>query len=207
MNKYREKIITYIGGDMTPDERAQFEKVISSDPGLKKEIEKIKNSLSEMKADSTPDADESYFINILPEFYERNSKKKKFNVKKLVYYLSPAAVTIIILIFLFYPGKTANLTDTKDLSQGMTESDLNEILNPYDSEYSLNDLMNYATPKTDSIVNNLVRDELDISSKSVDKLLTDNYTNTSELLNSLDENQANELYSQLINKDIIKGAR
>lgn len=206
MNKYIEKIVAYIDGNMTDDERTQFEKIISSDTGVQKEIEEIKKSLSAMKTDSTPKVEETYFINLLPEFYQRQTGKKKFKLRKLTYYLSPAAAAII-LMFIFYPGKTTNLDVSKDLSQEITESDLNEVLNPYETTYSLNDLMSFATSTTDSIVNNLVSDELDISSKSVDKMLTDNYTNTNELLNSLDENQANELYSQLINKDIIKGAR
>jgi hypothetical protein len=206
MNKYIEKIVAYIDGNMTDDERTQFEKIISSDTGVQKEIEEIKKSLSAMKTDSTPEVEETYFINLLPEFYQRQTGKKKFKLRKLTYYLSPAAAAII-LMFIFYPGKTTNLDVSKDLSQEITESDLNEVLNPYETTYSLNDLMSFATSTTDSIVNNLVSDELDISSKSVDKMLTDNYTNTNELLNSLDENQANELYSQLINKDIIKGAR
>ena len=206
MNKYIEKIVAHIDGNMTDDERTQFEKIISSDTGVQKEIEEIKKSLSAMKTDSTPEVEETYFINLLPEFYQRQPGKKKFKLRKLTYYLSPAAAAII-LMFIFYPGKTTNLDVSKDLSQEITESYLNEVLNPYETTYSLNDLMSFATSTTDSIVNNLVSDELDISSKSVDKMLTDNYTNTNELLNSLDENQANELYSQLINKDIIKGAR
>jgi len=206
MNKYRDKIFAYIDGSMTDDERTQFEKIISSDTGLQIEIEEIRKSLLVMKTDSTPDVDETYFINLLPEFYQRQTGKKKFKLKKLAYYLSPAAAAVILML-IFYPGKTTNLDVSKDLSQEITESDLNEVLNPYETNYSLNDLMSFATSTTDSIVNNLVSDELDLSSKSVDKMLTDNYTNTNELLNSLDESQANELYSQLINKDIIKGAR
>lgn len=207
MNKQRERIIAYLDGSMADDEMLQFEKVVGGNIQLQKEVEDLRSMLSSLKAGAEPSIDESYFINMLPEFHRRHSNKKKFLFSKLAYSLSTVAAVVLILFIIFNPGKTTEYKNIQELSTNLSEQEINEALDPYENRYSLNDLVSPASSKTDSIVNNLVEDELNLSSNSVDNKVAEKYLNTDELLSSLNENEANELYSQLINTDIIKGAR
>ncbi len=207
MNNNRKKIITYLDDSMTPEEKILFEKELEDSRELRKELLDFRLLAETIKKDAEPSVNESYFINILPEFYSRKSKKKKFTIPRIAYSLTAAAAVILIIFFIFNPLKSSEYTNTNELSINLTDQEMNKTLNGYDNPYSLNDLMNSATPKTDSIVNNMVKDELDLSSATIDKSVVDQYINTDELLDSINDNEANELYSQLINKDIINGAR
>ena len=206
MNKRREQILKYLDGSMTGEEKLHFEKDLESNPDLRNETGRMKNFLSEIKAGSEPDTNETYFINMLPEFYARKEKKKKFNFSKVAYSLSTVAAVVLIMFILFKPSGTINYSSLNDLSRSLTDSELNTALNEYTERYSINDLISSASTGTDSIVSDMVASELDLSG-TVDRNITDNYVNTDELLNSLDESEANELYSQLINEDIIKGVK
>jgi hypothetical protein len=191
---------------MSEEEKLHFEKILANDPDLQNETGQMRNFLSAMKADAEPDTEEAYFINMLPKFYSRHSKERKFKLSNLAYSLSTAAAVVLILFVIFRPGGKANLSTLNDINAKLTESELNETLNLYADQFSLSDLMNSASAKTDSIVSDMVADELDLSG-SIDKTVADKYINTDELLSSIDETQANKLYSQLINENIIKGMK
>ncbi len=202
MNR-REQVIRYLDSQMNEEEKLHFEKMLAGDRELKKETERIRNLLLDTKTDAEPEADESYFINMLPEFHSRQSKKKKFSFAKLAYSLSTAAAIVLIVFILFKPGNSVNYTNLADLSKSLTENEIDETLSQYEGDYTLSDLAGSATAKTDSLVSNIVADELDLT-PSAKSDVADRYLNTDELISSLDESQANELYSQLINEDIIK---
>jgi len=206
MNKGKENIIRYIDGEMNEEEKLQFEKMMTEDPWLENETDRVRTLLSEMKASAAPDINETYFINILPEFYSRKSKKKRFIFSRLAYTLSTAAAVILLVFLIFKPGTSVDYSNLNDLSKSFTDSDLNEILNQYADQYSISELAGSATTKTDSIVSNLMADELDLSG-SAEGSVAEKYLDTDELLSSIDESEANELYSQLINEDIIKGEK
>ena len=206
MNKRNEQIIKYLDGNLTEKEKLHFEEILKNDPQLKRETERVKYLISEMKSDAEPEADESYFINMLPEFNARKEKKKKFIFSKIAYSLSTVAAVILILFLVFKPSGTINYSNLTELSKNLTDSELNEAFNEFGDQYSINDLMSSAPAAADSIVSNMVADELDLSA-SADKTIADKYLSTDDLLSSINEAEANELYSQLINEDIIKGAR
>jgi hypothetical protein len=207
MNNNRRKIIAYIDGNMNPDEKLLFEKELENNENLRKEVREVKLFLAGTKKDGEPPVNESYFINILPEFNSRQLSKRKFHIPVMAYSVTGIAAVIVILFFIFNPLRTSENLDTKELSVNLTEQEMNETLNQYEDPYSNNEIMNSATSVTDSIVNSMVKNELDLSSGSIDKTITERYITTEDLLGSLNENEANELYSQLINEDIINGAR
>lgn len=206
MNKRNEQILKYIDGSLSEEERLNFEEILANDLVLKKDTEKVKNLISGMKADGEPDTDESYFINMLPEFYTRNEKMKRFVFSKIAYSLSTVAAVILILFLVFKPSSTIDYSNLNELSRSLTDNELNAALKEYADPYSINDLIGTASAKTDSIVSNLVADELDLTS-SENKAIADTYLNMDDLLGSINESEANELYAQLINEDIIKGVK
>ncbi len=205
MNK-REQIIRYIDGQMNEEERLHFETMLADDRELQEETGRVRNLLSETKRESEPETDENYFINILPEFHSHMTKKKKFHFAKLAYSLSTAAAIILLVFLLFKPGSTNTYSNLTDLGNTLTESELNETLNLYSDDFSISELAGSASAKTDSIVSNIVADELELT-PSAQNTVAERYLNTDELLSSINESEANELYSQLINEDIIKEVR
>ena len=205
MNR-KEQIIKYLDGQMNEEERLHFEKMMTGDRELQKETDRVRNLLSAAKLNAEPEADETYFINMLPEFHSRRANKKKFHFAKLAYSLSTAAAVVLLLFILFKPGSTVNYSSLADLSKSFTENEINQTLNEYSNDYTISELASSAPAKTDSIVSNIVADELDLT-PSAETAAADRYLNMDEILSSIDESEANELYSQLINEDIIKGEK
>lgn len=205
MNR-REQVINYLDGQMNVEEKLQFEKRLAGDLELQKETEKVRNLLSAAKASAEPDTNENYFISMLPEFHSRQAKKKKFHFAKFAYSLSTAAAVILLLFILFKPGSTNTYSNLTDLGNTLTESEINETLNQYSNDFSISELAGSASEKTDSIVSNIVADELELT-PSLENTVADRYLSTDEILGSINESEANELYSQLINEDIIKEVR
>ncbi|HEY6906261.1 MAG TPA: hypothetical protein VI230_02285 [Ignavibacteriaceae bacterium] len=201
-----EQIVKYLDGRMNEAEKLHFEEILAEDPDLRKRTARIRYVLSSLKSDAEPAADETYFVNMLPGFYSRLGKRKKFLISKLAYSLSTAAAVVITLFVILRSGSEINVPDLNDINTKLSEKELNETLNQYSDNSSLGDLMNSASAETDSIVTDMVSDELDLSGLA-DKTVADKYINTDELLSSIDENEANQLYSQLINEDIIKGMK
>jgi len=204
MNK-NEEVIRYLDGQMNEEEKLHFEKMLTGDPELRLEIDRVRNFLSGIKSDAEPETDETYFINMLPEFHARQTRKQKFHFAKLAYSLSTAAALVLIVFLIFRPASSVNYSNLTELGS-LTENEINETLNQYAGDYSISELAGSASAKTDSIVSNIVANELELT-PSTESAVADRYLNTDELLNSIDESEANELYSQLINEDIIKGER
>ncbi len=204
MNK-QEQVIRYLDGQMNEEEKLHFEKMLTDDPELRTETNRVRNLLADTKAGASPETDETYFINMLPEFHLRRTKKQKFHFAKLAYSLSTAAALVLIVFLIFRPGNTVNYSNLTEPGS-LTENEINETLNQYAGDYSISELAGSASAKTDSIVSNIVANELELT-PSTESAVADRYLNTDELLSSIDESEANELYSQLINEDIIKGER
>lgn len=205
MNR-REQIIKYLDGQMSEEEKLQFEKMLAGDGELQKETDKVRNMLSVAKTNAEPEVDETYFINMLPEFHARRSKKKKIHFAKIAYSLSTAAAVVLLVFVLFKPGSQNSYTDLADLSKSFSQTEIDETINQYAGDYSISELAGSVPAKTDSIVTNIIADELDLT-PSGENAVAERYFNTDEILSSIDESEANELYSQLINEDIIKGER
>lgn len=205
MNR-REQIIKYLDGQMSEEEKLQFEKMLAGDGELQKETDKVRNMLSAAKTNAEPEVDETYFINMLPEFHARRSKKKKIHFAKIAYSLSTAAAVVLLVFVLFKPGSQNSYTDLADLSKSFSQTEIDETINQYAGDYSISELAGSVPAKTDSIVTNIIADELDLT-PSGENAVAERYFNTDEILSSIDESEANELYSQLINEDIIKGER
>src|SRR5574338_1109051 len=201
-----EQIVKYLDGKMNEAEKLHFEEILAEDPDLRKRTARMRNVISSLKSDAEPAADETYFVNMLPVFYSRLGKKKKFLISKLAYSLSTAAAVVITLFVILRSGSEINVPDLNEINAKLSEKELNETLNQYSDNNSLGDLMNSASAETDSIVTDMVSDELVLSGLA-DKTVADKYINTDELLSSIDENEANQLYSQLINEDINKGMK
>ncbi len=203
MNK-REQVIRYLDGQMNEEEKLHFENLLTDDRELQNEINKVRTLLSVTRADAGPQTEETYFINMLPEFHSHHIKKKKFHFSKLAYSLSTAAAVVLLLFIIFKPGSTVNYSSLAELSKSFSENEIDETLNQYSSDYSLRELAGSASARTDSIVSNIFADELELT-PSAENEVAAKYLYPDELLSSINETQANELYSQLINEDIIKG--
>ena len=207
MMNSREKIIAYIDDGLNEKEKIQFEKELGSDKKLSEEFNSVKKKLDHLKSTAEPDTDETYFINLLPQFYLNKSKKKKFVFSKIAYSLSTAVAIILIMFIIFKPGTSNDFPNLTELSSNITEQELDETLNQYSDQYTMDDLLSNVPTGTDSLVNNMVAKELELSNNSIDKSVADQYLNTDDLLSSLNDKEINELYSQLANEDFINGAK
>jgi hypothetical protein len=207
MIKQREKIIAYIDGILIDTEKLQFEEELKKNSELQNEVEKTRKLLTELKSAAEPSVDEMYFVNILPQFYLNQSKNKRFIFSKIAYSLSTVVAVSIILFFIFKPGSSLDYSSLSEISKNLTSQELNETLEQYSDEYSMDDLLSNIPTGTDSLVNNMVAKELDLPNSSINNSIADQYINTDDLLSSLNDREVNELYSRLVNEDFINGEK
>jgi len=103
MKTNKDKILKYLSGLMTDDERIKFEEEISASPGVKEELNRIKMALADFNI-SEDILDERYFAGLIPKVRRKLDKLTEPSSLRKLYYLVPTVTAAVIGgIFLFRP--------------------------------------------------------------------------------------------------------
>lgn len=189
-----EKILQYLDGQLTKDEKILFEKELNSSPELKKKYEEYISVQSKLNEFKDIKVDETYFNRIVPEFRKRlEIKKKTRRIFSFSFVNSLAA--IILLYFVLSPnGNNLNLDEAV---KNWTENDFNYAIEYVDQQNSGFDIIDdYNTTEIDSVISSMLTDELNLSNNST-VYNTIDYNTLSTQMNS---NDINDLYKEILNK-------
>jgi hypothetical protein len=192
-------IILYLDNQMTDKEKIEFEELLKNSPDLKERFLKISSSLDIVKSTSNPEYEEYYFNNILPEFRRRAGQKEKSGRSFMPRFAAAVSgigvVALLLFIFVFNSNINNNIN-------GLNELDFAELENIF-SSYPLSDQISSYYGITGGEI-----------SERIDSLITQNYLlagsagiylEYNSVLRSISDEDADLIYSQLINKDIISG--
>lgn len=189
-----EKILQYLDGQLTKDEKILFEKELNSSPELKKKYEEYISVQSKLNEFKDIKVDETYFNRIVPEFRKRlEIKKKTRRIFSFSFVNSLAA--IILLYFVLSPnGNNLNLDEAV---KNWTENDFNYAIEYVDQQNSGFDIIDdYNTTEIDSVISSMLTDELNLSNNStVYNTIDYNILNT-----QMNSNDINDLYKEILNK-------
>ena len=189
-----EKILQYLDGQLTKDEKILFEKELNSSPELKKKYEEYISVQSKLNEFKDIKVDETYFNRIVPEFRNRLEIKKKTR-RIFLFSFTNSLAAIIILYFVLSPnGNNLNLDEAV---KNWTENDFNYAIEYVDQQNSGFDIIDdYNTTEIDSVISSMLTDELNLSNNST-VYNTIDYNTLSTQMNS---NDINDLYKEILNK-------
>lgn len=138
MKKINEKILKYLSGLMNDEEKNAFERDMEKSDKLQAEFNSVKNMLEDLTV-SGVEADEKYFVNLIPKTRERIEKGIKRKSNKWIYYLAPA-LPVILAVVILYNLNNKNMRDNYlELAEAVVKNlDGNELANEYVFDLSQN---------------------------------------------------------------------
>jgi len=198
--KNEEKIRKYLDGELTGEELLKFEEEINNSSELKRTIDSYKNTLNQYRRFSNPDIQNSYFVNIIPEFRERIKKKKESKLKP-VFVLGSVSLVIISLLVIFIFNKDREIMYNDNIVlQDIESEELNSYVNNYSRDFNsiqLTEVVEY-----DSLFNSMILNELDINGTSRDYLADVTGNEFYTILDELSEEEIDGIYNTLISQKI-----
>jgi hypothetical protein len=192
-----EKIFRYTEGEMTPEERAKFEIELIASEALQAELENYKNLLSEVEELRTVETDERYFSNIIPEFRKNLGEIKKGSYHPALSFAS-AVVTVMILFFIL-PINDKNIDSYVN---NIPDSAISEYLNNYDDQQLMSDIPDDYTASYDSIAGAMLYSQIRAELGSDVQASVYNNIDYDSLVETINSQEADQIYSAMINKKI-----
>ncbi len=198
-----DKIIMYLDGQMSPDEKSLFEEKIDASSEIRKELEKYKSLMKEIQNLDDVQLNEDYISQVVPKFRERLSKQKKHRFSPK-YALGLSTITAVLLIFIFIINKPAGKKDITltALTEQLTHEDLSSAIKLYDNQTNIENFPQFESAGYDSVLNSLIIGELNGSSESANYILSYANSDMNNMLQSINEVEADKIYKELLNKRI-----
>ena len=202
--KNENKIISYLDGQMDEEERRLFLSELESNAELKAELSEYRKFMENINSLKNIKTDPDYFINIIPEFRKSAVKKKKLGIiPKLALGFTTATVVLLILIFTIRrPGTvTTDIASYKNIDSVFDNYTFN--YSPLQDQIDFNNLTKSDYSTIDSLVNNMLSDELNLSSQSLTDLTNSgSTTDLQSMLQGINNEAANSIYKELLHKRI-----
>ncbi|MGA7838032.1 MAG: hypothetical protein WB996_08705 [Ignavibacteriaceae bacterium] len=192
-----EKIFRYAEGEMTPEEKAQFEKELKASEVLMAELENYKNLLSEVVDLRAVESDERYFSNLIPEFRNNLEKKKKRSYHPALSFAS-AVVTVMILFFIL-PINNKNIDDYVN---NIPDSAISEYLNNYGDQQLMSNIPDDYVASYDSIADAMLYSQIRAELGTDVQASVYNNIDYNSLVETINPQEADQIYAEMINKKI-----
>ena len=199
MNK-DEQIRRYLDGELAGVELISFEAEVNNSPELKNLVDSYRNTLNQFKKIENVNVEESYFVNIIPRFRERNERRKQFRFKPVFTYGSISLVIVsVLLIFLF--NQNYNVINGNITINQISREELNSYLNANSQDNSDLQLTNIPA-EYDSVFNAIVLNELTVNDNSGRAIVDISDNDFNNILDEISNDDAENIYSSLISKKI-----
>ena len=200
MNK-DEQIRRYLDGELAGVELISFEAEVNNSPELKNLVDSYRNTLNQFKKIENVNVEESYFVNIIPRFRERNERRKQFRFKPVFTYGSISLVIVsVLLIFLF--NQNYNVINGNITINQISREGLNSYLNANSQDNSDLQLTNNIPAEYDSVFNAIVLNELTVNDNSGRAIVDISDNDFNNILDEISNDDAENIYSSLISKKI-----
>ncbi len=198
--KTDEKIIKYLNGELTHEERISFEADLKNSLHLRSEYELFLKLEQNIKLSKEVRLNQNYLNAILPEFRSKSYSNNSVVFRNKIGY-SFAAVIAILISFLIF--KNIYLENSKKSSiQNFTESlnenqkiEILENLNGDNEEYVL-----ASNSVTNIELTNMLQAELKINNE-IAEVYDISY---SELVDDLSQAEADKIYKEILSKNFSK---
>jgi hypothetical protein len=196
-SKYDDIIILYLDNRMSGKEKQDFEKELERSPELFERYSKIRMNMDSLKS-TEPESDEGYFRNLTSGFRQKLEQKEKTEKRFIPVFISGAGIAAVALLLFIFVFNQDNGDNSADNMAELDYSDMESVLSYY-PYYSTDPYAGVSAPDVAERLDSLI---------TRDYLLSDAasfYFEYNSALNAISEEDADYIYSYLINKDIIIG--
>ncbi|MHB8580548.1 MAG: anti-sigma factor family protein [Ignavibacteriaceae bacterium] len=201
--KTNDKIIEYLDGQLSEDEKASFENELKTSSILQSEFQqykKIKDSLSQLR---NIEVDESYFIETIPKFRTRQSVLKRYGVvPKLTLGLSTLLAVALVFVVVFSRTNRV-IIPTKVVVVDSSGTDFSTLLDPSSDNFNLNYISNNEASRYDSLLNSMITKALDLSPSELSYVAPSNNSDLTSILQNINEKEADNIYNEVLKQKIL----
>ncbi len=200
--KINDKIILYVDGQMNDVDKANFEKELEGSPELKEQLRRYRQFLEDMKSVNDSALEESYLVEMIPRLRGRAEEKKKLKyIPKLA--LGTATVSILLIAFvLSFNGRQVVKSSLNNVTSSVTSSGDIQSYTYYSYQLDPNDFSKDEIANFDTTLNTMISQELSLSPQSLNYISADNNTDLKNMLQGLNEKEADDIYNQILHKKI-----
>jgi len=190
-----ERIIKYIGNELSKNDRTAFEMELNNSAELREELNKylgVKTETDELKKIKL---NPLYLDSILPEFRNKLNPSKTFSVKKNLGYAFGIMLVFILSIAIlknYFIGETES-TDLKEFAQSLNEDERIELLENLSDVSEIYNLISENI--SESQLSNLFSANLEINNKVAEAYNIEYY----EIVDDLSEDEIEVIYKEILN--------
>lgn len=210
MNLNDERLLKYFENEMSRQERKEFENELQANPDLLIKLNEFKRVSSSFSVYKNVEADERYFNSLIPRFNEKDKRSKvslfaDYLLRPVYLYsvLSSAAAVMIIFFTLISVNKTEPVS-IQSLANEMQETEITEQLETYKEDYYTAETIQESV--SDSTVSNYYYDQIKENPDQIAEYISSNSgyeVSYSSIYKDLSDEEADKIYNELINKEIL----
>jgi hypothetical protein len=198
--KTDEKIIKYLNGELTEEDKISFEADLSNSPHLRNEYELFSKLEQNIKLSKEVRLNQNYLNAILPEFRSKSYSNNSVVFRNKIGYSFAAFIALLIsfLIFKNIYLKNSEISSIQSFTESLNENQKIEILenlNGDNEEYVL-----ASNNVTNIELTNMLQAELKINNEIV-QVYDISY---SELVDDLSQAEADKIYREILSKNFSK---
>ena len=190
-----ERIIKYIGNELSKNDRTAFEMELNNSAELREELNKylgVKTETDELKKIKL---NPLYLDSILPEFRNKLNPSKTFSVKKNLGYAFGIMLVFILSIAIlknYFIGETES-TDLKEFTQSLNEDERIELLENINDDSEIYYLISENI--SESQLSNLFSANLEINNDVAEAYNIEYF----EIVDDLSEDEIEIIYKEILN--------
>lgn len=195
--KIDKRIILYLDNQMSDVERKDFEIELSKSAELSKQMESYQSALKGLKVDKQTPTEEDYFVNLVPNFRQNLSTRKKPFKIKAAYALSVVASILIIFMLIFKPFTSSENNSLDKIISTLDEKEAAQIYGYYSDNISAigADQLNGSS---DSLFTDLISSELNFEESDLNKLVSSDGVNIESIYSELKTDEADLIYNKIL---------
>ena len=192
-----EKIIKYINGELTADEKLSFESELNKSSQLKAEYKQYEKIAEQIKVSKSVRLDQKYLNSILYEFHNKSKSSKSIVDKSRIGYAFGILLAFFVSAMIFnnvFWQKTENVS-LQEFTESLNENQKVELLDNINGD--LEDYINLAGSDSEIELTDLLQSDLSINN-DIAEVYDINYT---ELVGDLSPIEAEKIYNEILSKN------
>jgi len=198
--KTDEKIIKYLNGELTNEDKITFENDLSNSPDLRNEYELYLELEQKIKLSKEVHLNQNYLNAIIPEFRSKLNRNNSVVLRYKIGYSFVAVIALLISFLIFKNTflENSEISSVQSFTESLNENQRMEILENLNGDTEEYDLT--ANKVADIALTNMLQTELKINNE-IAEVYDISY---SELVDDLSQAEADKICKEILNKNFSK---
>ena len=195
--KIEERVIKYLDDDLTSEEKATFDEELKSSDELKRTLENFSVVKEKINRQKNLKLSPEYANSILFDFHKKAGYRKKEFLRKSLSYAFGLIFIILVGISvqkIFFNNTVNNSVDLEKFTQSLDENQKLDLLESLTNSNDLSDIIS-GEEYVDLLEKNLVVNENVLETYDI---------GYKDLIGTLSDNEVENIYNKLINRNILK---